>query len=36
LRIVSEANGGEESEINKIISNITPNVIIDKENIQKN
>ena len=36
LKIVSQANGGEESEINKIISNITPNVIIDKENIQKN
>jgi hypothetical protein len=35
LKIVSEANGGEEAEINKIISNITPNVIIDKENMQK-
>jgi hypothetical protein len=30
LKIVSEANGGEPEEINKIISNISSKVIIDK------
>ena len=32
LKIVSEANGGEPEEINKIISNISSKVVIDKEN----
>jgi flagellar motility protein MotE (MotC chaperone) len=31
LKIVSEANGGEPEEINKIISNISNKVIIDKQ-----
>lgn len=30
LKIVSEANGGDPEEINKIISNVTPHVAIDK------
>jgi hypothetical protein len=33
LKIVSEANGGEPEEINKIISNISTKVTIDKENV---
>ena len=33
LKIVSEANGGEPEELNKIIKNISTNVIIDKETI---
>jgi len=32
LKIVSEANGGEPEEINKIISNISSKVVIDKDN----
>jgi hypothetical protein len=30
LKIVSEANSGDDCEINKIISNITPQIIIEK------
>jgi len=33
LKIISEANGGEPEEINKIISNISSKITIDKENI---
>jgi len=33
LKIISEANGGEPEEINKIISNISTKVTIDKENV---
>jgi hypothetical protein len=33
LKIVSEANGGEPEELNKIIKNISTNVIIDKNEI---
>jgi hypothetical protein len=33
LKIVMEANGGEPEEINKIISNISTKVTIDKENL---
>jgi hypothetical protein len=33
LKIVSEANGGEPEEINKIISNISSKVIIDKVDV---
>lgn len=33
LKIVSEANGGEPEELNKIIKNISTNVIIDKNDI---
>jgi hypothetical protein len=33
LKIVSEANGGEPEEINKIISNISTKVTIDKEKV---
>jgi hypothetical protein len=33
LKIVMEANGGEPEEINKIISNISTKVTIDKENV---
>jgi hypothetical protein len=35
LKIVSEANSGEDNEINKIISNITPTITIDKDNVSK-
>jgi hypothetical protein len=35
LKIVSEANSGEDEEINKIISNITPKITIDKEHLAK-
>jgi len=35
LKIVSEANSGEDEEINKIISNITPKITIDKEHLSK-
>jgi len=31
LKIVSEANGGEPEEINKIISNVTSHITIDKQ-----
>ena len=31
MKIISEANGGEDDEINKIISNIAPKIIIEKE-----
>ena len=31
MKIVSEANGGEDEEINKIIKNIAPNIIINKQ-----
>jgi len=30
LKLVYEANGGDDDELNKIIKNITPNVTIDK------
>ena len=33
LKIVMEANGGEPEEINKIITNISSKITIDKENI---
>jgi hypothetical protein len=33
LKIISEANGGEPEELNKIIKNISTNVIIDKNEI---
>ena len=33
LKIISEANGGEPEEVNKIISNISSKITIDKENI---
>jgi hypothetical protein len=33
LKLVSEANGGEPEELNKIIKNISTNVIINKENV---
>jgi hypothetical protein len=33
LKIVSEANGGEPEELNKIIKNISTNVIINKEEV---
>jgi hypothetical protein len=33
LKIVSEANGGEPEELNKIIKNISTNVIIDKNDV---
>jgi hypothetical protein len=35
LKIVSEANSGEDDEVNKIISNITPSITIDKDNVSK-
>jgi hypothetical protein len=35
LKIVSEANSGEEDEVNKIISNITPTITIDKDSVSK-
>jgi hypothetical protein len=35
LKIVSEANSGEDNEINKIISNITPTITRDKDNVSK-
>ena len=31
MKIISEANGGEDEEINKIIKNISSNVTIDKQ-----
>jgi flagellar motility protein MotE (MotC chaperone) len=31
LKIVSEANGGEPEEINKIISNVSNHITIDKQ-----
>jgi len=33
LKLVYEANGGDDDELNKIIKNITPNVVIDKNEI---
>jgi hypothetical protein len=33
LKLVYEANGGDDDELNKIIKNITPNVTIDKNEI---
>jgi len=33
LKLVYEANGGDDDELNKIIKNITPNVTIDKTEI---
>jgi hypothetical protein len=33
LKMIIEANGGEPEEINKIISNVSSKVVIDKENI---
>jgi hypothetical protein len=34
LKIVSEANGGDDHELNKIISNVSTHVLIDKEEIE--
>ena len=31
MKIISEANGGEDEEIKKIISNIAPKITIDKQ-----
>jgi len=33
LKIISEANGGEPEELNKIIKNISTNVVINKDEI---
>jgi len=35
MKIVSEANSGEPHEVEKIISNITPKITIDKESLVK-